>query len=35
MAAQVFHDAGYMSKEETKLTGYDLGLAVAQSMITL
>ena len=35
MAAQVFHDAGYMSKEETKLTGYDLGLAVAQSMLTL
>jgi len=35
MAAQVFHDAGYMSKEETRLTGYDLGLAVAESMITL
>jgi len=35
MAARVFHDAGYMSKEKTKLNGYDLGLAVAQSMITL
>jgi alcohol dehydrogenase len=35
MAAQVFHDAGYMSKEEIRLTGYDLGLAVAESMITL
>lgn len=35
MAAQVFYEAGYMSKEETKLTGYDLGLAVAQSMLTL
>jgi len=35
MAAQVFHDAGYMNKEGTNLTGYDLGLALAQSMITL
>jgi alcohol dehydrogenase class IV len=35
MAAQVFHDAGHMNIDETKLTGYELGLAVAQSMITL
>ena len=35
MAARVFNDAGYIRTDESKRKGYELGVAVAQAMITL